>query len=195
MRLRRVLLCCVLLAAAVGGWAAEPLELAGVKIETTEQVGGSSLTLNGAGIRTRFMFKVYTAALYTGTKADTLETVIGQPGPKRIQITMLRAIDGNELGKLFTAGMEKNTSRADFAKSISGIVSMGELFAKRKKLMAGETFSVDWIPGTGAQVLVNGKAEMEPIKEPEFFQSLMGIWLGKNPADDGLKAALLGKGR
>jgi hypothetical protein len=195
MRLRRVLVSCVLLAAAFGGWAAEPLELAGVKIEATEQVGGSTLVLNGAGIRTRFMFKAYTAALYTGTKADTLEGVIGQPGPKRIQITMLRAIDGNDLGKLFTSGMEKNTTRADFAKSISGIVILSELFARRKKLLPGESFSVDWIPGTGAQVLVNNKAEIEPIKEPEFFQSLMGIWLGKNPADDDLKAALLGKSR
>jgi hypothetical protein len=195
MWLRKVLIPCALLCAAAGAWAADTLELAGVKIDASEQVAGSTLALNGAGIRTRFMFKVYTAALYTGTKADTIEAVIGQPGPKRIQITMLRAIDGNELGKLFTAGMEKNTTRADFAKSISGIVSMGELFAKRKKLMSGETFSVDWIPGTGAQVLVNNKAEMEPVKEPEFFQSLMGIWLGKNPADEDLKAALLGKGR
>ena len=42
-------------------------------------------------------------------------------------------------------------------------------------------------------VVVNGKAQGEPIKEPEFFTALMKIWLGKSPADAQLKAALLGK--
>ena len=47
--------------------------------------------------------------------------------------------------------------------------------------------------GSGTQVLVNGKPVGEPIKEPEFMQSLLRIWLGKNPADDALKEALLGR--
>ena len=36
------------------------------------------------------------------------------------------------------------------------------------------------------------KAAAEPIKEPEFYSSLMKIWLGNNPADGSLKEALLG---
>ena len=59
--------------------------------------------------------------------------------------------------------------------------------------MAGDAFSVDWLPGSGTVVLINGKAEIEPIREPEFFNSLMSIWLGASPADYALKDALLGK--
>ena len=33
----------------------------------------------------------------------------------------------------------------------------------------------------------------EPFKEPEFFNALLGIWLGNAPADWKLKDALLGK--
>ena len=33
----------------------------------------------------------------------------------------------------------------------------------------------------------------EPFREPEFFQTLMRIWLGSKPADWQLKEALLGK--
>ena len=62
-------------------------------------------------------------------------------------------------------------------------------------MKAGESFSVDWLPGTGTVILVNGKATGEPIKEPEFFSSLMKIWLGKSPADYLLKDALLGVSR
>ena len=41
-------------------------------------------------------------------------------------------------------------------------------------------------------VLVNGTAQGDPGKEPEFFTALMRIWLGSSPADTGLKDALLG---
>ena len=169
------------------------LNLAGVRIPASSQVAGITLPLHGAGIRHRFFIKVYTAALYLPGKADSLESVIGTPGPKRLQITMLRDIDSNELGRLFTQGMERNTAREDMARSINGTLRMGELFARRKKLVAGDSFSVDWLPGQGAQVMINGHAELEPVREPEFFQGLLGIWLGKAPADDELKLALLGK--
>ena len=46
------------------------------------------------------------------------------------------------------------------------------------------SFPVDFVPGVGTNVLINGKPQFEqPIKEPEFFNALMKIWLGKNPAD------------
>ena len=175
---------------------AEPLELAGVKYEDTEQVGGAKLQLNGACIRYKAIFKVYTAGLYLPTKMGTPEAVYGATNaPRRIHIVMLREIDGNELGKLFTQGMEKNSSREVFAKSINGTIKMADLFSRRKKLSAGESFSVDWVPGTGTVIMVNGKAEAEPIKEPEFYTALMSIWLGPSPADSQLKEALLGKTR
>ena len=168
-------------------------ELAGVKYEPSVQVGNSRLQLNGAGIRYKAVFKVYTAGLYLGTKAATTEAVLAAPGAKRMHIVMLRDIDGNELGKLFTRGMQDNASREDFSKSIAGTIRMSEIFSLRKKLTAGENFSVDWVPGTGTIVLLNGKPAGEPIKEPEFFSSMMKIWLGNNPADAQLKDALLGK--
>ena len=115
--------------------------------------------------------------------------------PRRIHIVMLREIDGNELGKLFTQGMEKNSPREVFAKSINGTIKMADLFSRRKKLSAGDSFSVDWVPGSGTVIMVNGKVEAEPIKEPEFYTALMSIWLGPSPADSQLKDALLGKGR
>ena len=102
-------------------------------------------------------------------------------------------IDGNELGKLFTKGMESNAPRDEFVKCINGVLKLSEVFASRKQLNSGDTFSVDYVPGIGSTLLVNGKTAMpEPIKEPEFFSALLRIWLGDKPADDALKDALLG---
>jgi hypothetical protein len=173
--------------------AAPSVELAGVKLPGSVQVGGATLQLNGAGIRYKFFIKVYTAGLYLTGRAETPETALAAAGPKRIQVQMLRDIDANELGRLFTRGMQDNMTRAEFSKSIPGTLRMAEIFSSRRKLVAGDNFSVDWVPGIGTSVLVNGKPQGEPIKEPEFFNALLSIWLGKRPADGDLKAALLGQ--
>jgi hypothetical protein len=68
-----------------------------------------------------------------------------------------------------------------------------EIFSARKRLAKGDSFFVDFVPGVGTTIVVNGKAASEPIVEPEFFKALMRIWLGPKPADDALKEALLGK--
>ena len=173
--------------------AAQAFETAGVKYDPSVQVGGRALQLNGAGIRFKAIFKVYTAGLYLPAKAATTEAVLAAPGAKRMHIVMLRDIDANELGKLFTRGMQDNSPREEFSKSIAGTIRLSELFSAKKKLAAGESFSVDYVPGQGTTVLINGKASIEPIKEPEFFASLLRIWLGHAPADAQLKDALLGK--
>ncbi|PTT86984.1 hypothetical protein DBR42_12605 [Pelomonas sp. HMWF004] len=178
---------------AAGTVAAQAVEVANVKYEQTLDLAGQKLQLNGAGIRYKFVVKVYTAGLYLTTRAGTTAEALAAPGPKRIHIQMLRDIDGNELGKLFTKGMEANAPRDEFSKSINGVLKLSEVFASRSKLNSGDSFSVDYVPGVGSTLLLNGKSVMpEPIKEPEFFSALLRIWLGEKPADDGLKEALLG---
>ena len=172
---------------------AQTTDVAGVKFANTLQVGGSKLQLNGAGVRFKVVFKVYAAALYLTEKATTPEAVLASTGPRHLQIVMLREIDANELGKLFTKGMEQNAPREEFSKSINGILTLSNVFSARKKLVAGDSFAVEWIPGTGTLITVNGKPAAEPIKEPEFYSALMKIWLGKSPADQQLQDSLLGK--
>ena len=173
--------------------AAATVDLAGVKLEDRQTVAGSPLVLNGAGIRYKAVFKVYTAGLYLTAKADTPEQALAMPGPKRLAITMLRNIDSAELGKLFSRGMEDNMDRAAFSKLIPGVLRMGQVFSNHKQLKEGEAFVIDWVPGTGTVLTIKGKVEGEPFKEPEFFNALMRIWLGKKPADWQLKDALLGQ--
>ncbi len=182
----------LLITTATAQPAAPPTDIAGVKYPSALPLGGSMLQLNGAGVRYRFVIKVYTAGLYLTAKASTPEQVLSAPGPKRLHVQMLREIDATELGKLFTRGMQENAPRDEFSKSIPGTLRMADIFSSKKKLVAGESFSVDWLPGSGTQVLVNGKPQGEPIREPEFFTALLRIWLGPNPADGALKEALLG---
>ncbi|WP_422291033.1 chalcone isomerase family protein [Hydrogenophaga sp.] len=177
---------------AQGPVGAATVEVAGVKLEDRITVNSTPLQLNGAGVRYKAVFKVYTAGLYLSAKADTPDAVLAAPGPKRMTITMLRDIDSAELGKLFSRGMEDNMERSAFSKLIPGVLRMSQVFSNHKVLKTGETFLIDWVPGTGTVLTIKGQVEGEPFKEPEFFNALMRIWLGPKPADWLLKDALLG---
>lgn len=187
------ILCAALLLPTLGH--AATVDISGVKLEDRTTVAGQPLVLNGAGVRYKAVFKVYTAGLYLSQKAETTEAVLAATGPRRMTITMLRDIDSAELGKLFSRGMEDNMERAAFSKLIPGVLRMSQVFSEHKKLKEGETFLIDWIPGTGTVLTIKGNVEGEPFREPEFFNALMRIWLGPKPADWQLKDALLGKSK
>ena len=170
---------------------AEATQVQGVSYAPTLQLQGKALQLNGAGTRYKAVFKVYTAGLYLEKPAHSLQDIAALPGPKRISVTMLRDIDSSELGKLFARGMEDNMERAAFSRLVPGVMRMSDIFTQHKKLLTGETFTVDWIPGQGTVVTVKGQPQGEAFKEPEFFNALLGIWLGPKPADQQLKKALL----
>lgn len=180
--------------ATSGAWA-QTVDVADVRYERTVKLQDQNLLLNGAGVRYKAVFKVYTAGLYLTQKANSPEEVWKAPGPKRIHIVMLRDIDANELGKLFTRGVEDNTPRNEMSQLVPGLIRMSDIFSRHKKLMTGDTFTVDWLPDQGTVISVKGLPQGEPFKEPAFFQALVRIWLGNNPADALLKDALLGKER
>ncbi len=171
---------------------AQTVEVGGAKFDPTAEVAGTKLVLNGAGVRYRAVFKVYAAALYLPGKANTPETIVGMPGAKRVSMYMLRDLDGKDLGKAFTDGMAKNMLPDERAKSINGTFKFGEIFAERKRLAKGDVVNVDWVPNVGATVTIDGKLAGEPIKEVEFYNSVLRIWLGANPPDGTLKDALMG---
>jgi hypothetical protein len=186
--------CAVLVCSlAMGTVAAATIDMAGVKFEDTIVLGGSKLVLNGAGVRYKAVFKVYSAGLYLPKKTSSPEEALSMPGSKRISITMLRDIDSNELGKLFTRGVEDNAPKTEMSKLIPGLLRMSQVFTDQKKLLTGDSFTFEWIPGTGGVLTVKGKPQGEPFKEQEFFTALLRIWLGPVPADYKLKEALMAK--
>lgn len=167
-------------------------EVAGVKVNGTAELSGTSLVLNGSGIRYKGPFKVYVAALYLSRKASTPDAVYAATGPKRIALAMLRDMESGPLGRLFMRGMQDNTPPGDLLKVLPALPRMGEIFSEQSNLASGDLITVDWIPGTGTVIAINGKILGQPSKDPEFFQAMLAIWLGKSPADWMLKDALLG---
>ena len=89
-------LAALLLSTALGMPSTFAADVAGVHFDDHAAVAGSDTVLNGAGLRTRFMLKVYAIGLYGPKRADTVETFAAVPGPKRIQIVTLRELTAEQ---------------------------------------------------------------------------------------------------
>ena len=175
-------------------FAASPAQAAptATKFEPTAEVQGVKLQLNGAGTRKRLMFKGYDMALYTTRKVSTPEELLALPGPKKLQFTALRELSGTEIGRLFIKAMGDNSPREQTQKYSVASLRLIEIFSGRPKLMPGDTFAMEFVPGKGTTFCIMGKAQGEPVADAEFFGMVLRIWVGPAPVDTDLKEALLG---
>jgi hypothetical protein len=183
----------VAIAAALPSFAFAAVDVAGVKFDDTVTVGGQQLKLNGAGLRTKVIFKVYAAGLYLTDKKSTVPDVLAVPGPRRVVITMLREVSSEEFGKAFTDGLNANTGKDERNKILPQIMKFGEVFAQTPVLKKGDQLSLDWTPNEGTQCYLNGKKIGELMPGLAFYNAVLRIWLGDKPVDSSLKPALLGE--
>jgi hypothetical protein len=189
--LMRLLAATTLAFAAVSA-NAQPAELEGVKLEPTAQVGGAALTLNGAGLRTRAIFKVYVASLYVPAKASSAAALLGQKGPRRLAITMLRNVSADDFSGALVDGLQKNHTEAQlagFKAQVDALVANLKASGEAKK---GDVIHLDFTPDAGTRVVVNGKQQGNAIAGEDFYTALLRIWLGDKPADGDLKKGLVG---
>ena len=173
------------------GTANAAVDVAGVKYQESLSVAGKDLVLNGAGVRTKFIVKVYAAGLYLQSKQTTTDGVMKVEGPRRIRLVMLRDVSSEDFGGAFMNGLNSNVSKEDKARIIGQISKYGEMFASLDGLKKGDTLDTDFIPGQGAQSYINGKKIGTVLPDVTFYNSVLRIWLGDKPVDGSLKTKLL----
>ena len=186
------LLAAVSLAIASIGASAQAVEIEGVKLEPTAQVGGAALQLNGAGLRTRVFFKVYVAGLYVPQKAKDANTLLAQKGPRRVAITMLRNVDSDTFSASLVEGLKNNLSEAQFTGFKAQIDALNANFKAAGEAKKGDVIHLEFAPDAGTRVIVNGKPQGSAIAGEEFFSAVLRIWLGDKPADADLKKGMVG---
>jgi hypothetical protein len=172
--------------------SAQPVELEGVKLEPTVQVAGAPLQLNGAGVRTRAIFKVYVAGLYVPQKAKDAATLLAQKGPRRMSITMLRNVDADSFAGALNDGLKNNHTEAQFAAFKAQIDALNANLKAVGEAKKGDVINFEYLPDAGTRITVNGQPRGTTIPGEDFFTAVLRVWLGDKPADAGLKKGLLG---
>ena len=179
----------VAIGALVLAAAALAAEVGGVKLDDKVSVGGQELVLNGAGIRSRAVFKVYVGSLYLPAKAGSLDGVLAK-GPRRIQLSLLRNLSGDQLSDAVTDGMKDNNSPAE-VEAVKGETAQFITIAKAfGDLKEGSVGTLDFADGA-TKIGFNGAAKGS-IPGEAFNRALTKIWLGDNPVQADLKKAMLG---
>ena len=170
-------------------------EISGVKFDETVKLAGKELKLNGVGMRTKFIVKVYAAGLYLPEKKNTVADVMKIEGPRRLTLVMMREISSDDFGQAFMTGLNNNIDKADKSRFVTQISKFGEMFGTIDGLKKGDVLHIDWIPGAGTQCELNGKKIGETLPDVNYYNAVLKIWLGDKPADSALKPALLGEAR
>ena len=169
-------------------------EVAGVKIDETARVAGTDLKLNGAGLRSKAIFKVYAMGLYLQEKQPTSAAVLAAPGAKRVHLHMLRDVDADDFSEALDEGLKDNHTEAEMKVLTPRMAVLNGIMNEIKEAKTGLGIDLDWVPGAGTQVVVGGQPKGKPIAGEDFYRALLRIWLGDNPVQGNLKKSLLGQG-
>ena len=86
--------------------------LAGVNLPDTTTVGDKSLVLNGLGVRSEFMVKVYVAGLYLQHKSSDANSIIKVDEPKRMIMQFLHDASRKQMTDAFEKSFKDNAPDA-----------------------------------------------------------------------------------
>ncbi len=166
-------------------------EVAGVQLADRVQVEARDLSLNGGGLRRRFVFKVYVIGLYLPEKTRDAARVLAQPGPKRVSLHMLRDVAADTFSEALIEGLKANHSEAEYRGLEPQVKQLEAIMAKVGEAKKGMVIALDWTGGA-TRVSIDGRPAGEPIAGEEFYRALLRIWLGEHPVQDDIKQDLLG---
>ena len=181
-----LLLCMMLFAGGVPA-----LEVAGVELpdRIELQAGGTPLVLNGAGIRKKFFFKVYVAALYLPQRQSDAKKILDMDVPRGVQMDILYSkVDREKFVEGWNEGFAANLSEAQMKSLRARLDRFNAMF---ETLVEGDRILLDYLPGEGTRVTIKGQVK-GVIEGQDFNRALLAVWLGDAPVTRHLKTALLG---
>lgn len=187
MKLMLVILVGAMVTLSAGTASAK--ECKGVGFPDQIQVAGSTLKLNGLGLRQATMLKinVYVAALYVANASTDANAILGSNTPKALVLHFVRDVGGADLNKAWEEGFATNAKER--------LPALKERIGKLKGWMAdmktGQRLTFTHKPAAGIEVDLNGTVK-GTIEGDDFAAAFLSIWLGAQPPNPGLKAGLLG---
>lgn len=181
------------LAAVLGCFSVSPLralEISGVDVPAQKTVGGATLKLNGAGVRTVVLavipIKAYVAAFYAPAPLRAEKEVAASPGPLRFDFTFLQGVGQEQVTDAWNAQFKASASYtyAGLSKDQAAFVKM---FGPLKK------YGVETVVLQGEDTLVYDGGELKgKIAGKDFQKAFLSMWFGAKPVMPSLKSELLG---
>jgi hypothetical protein len=160
----------------------------GVDFPEVIDVAGQKLRLNGAGLRTKFVVKVYAGGLYLAQPSRDPDAIVAADATKRVRMVFLRDVTKKQIMDSYREGIEKNSPRRQLNELLA---KLGEVGSAIPDLKERAEMLVTYVPGQGTTVSATGGGTAT-VPGKEFADAMFRIWLGSSPADEDLKAAMVG---
>jgi hypothetical protein len=191
----RTLLALLLIAGAALLPAAHAVEIEGVKIDDKIVLssGGPVLVLNGAGVRHKFVFlKIYIGSLYLAQKTHDRDAIFADPGPKRVSMHILSdEVTAADLISSMNHALAANLVPHELALIEKRLRDLNSMMSSINVINKGGVVHLDYIPGAGTRITINGEAKLT-IPGEDFYRAMLHIWIGAKPVDGRLRDAMLG---
>jgi len=165
-------------------------KIGGIEIPTKVNFNETNLELNGAGVRSKYMMDMYVGGLYLTAKNDNGIIVMNDDKTMAIKLHIVSSlITTKKMVDAVDEGFKKSTKgkQADLKAEIDKFKAVFS-----PEIKENDVYDFVYIPEKGTVIYKNSKPTVT-IKGLEFKKALFGIWLCSEPADTGLKAAMLGK--
>lgn len=185
--MKRLLAALFALALATPAYARK---VAGVEFPDAVEVGGQKLVLNGAGLRKKFVIKVYAGGLYLPEPSKDAAAIVAADVPKRVRMVFLRTVSKAQVMDAFREGFEKNSGGPGLKDLLPKLDQIGQ--AIPGELRQGAELFVTYVPADGTTVAAAGGGKVT-VPGKELADALFKNWLGSSPADEDLKAGMLGR--
>lgn len=167
---------------------AQKRTVAGITFPPKITVNQKNLIYNGSGLREKYTFDLYVAALYLPRPSMDAIKIITEDSEVAIHIEI---VSSKVTKDKFVETVKEGFGKASHGKATAEeIKKFMEFFSSEFKV--GDKIHLEYAPGVGVTVLKNEK-KIGVMKGLEFKKALFSIWLGTVPADKNLKNGLLGK--
>ncbi len=185
------LLIFLFLIAALSAFPADARRLASIEIPETLEIGGVVLTLNGAGIRTRYFLDVYVGGLYLKEKSTDAAAIMEADELMAIRLQFVTGlITSDRMQMSIEEGFQKSTRRntAPIREEIDALIDVYD-----EAINDGDIFELFYVPGQGLIVYKNGVNRAAIECNLAFKRALFGIWISDQPVQPSLKNGMLGR--
>jgi len=162
--------------------------LAGVTMPDTVQIAGKTLMLNGLGLRSKYMVKVYVAGLYLEQKSSDANAIIKADAPRRIVLQFVHGASKSQMTDAFNESFNDNTP--DAMKTMKPDID--KLLGAIDGVKVGDQMVFTYVPGTGTTFAQGGQDKVT-IPGAAFGQVVFSVWLGPKPPTADCKTGMLGK--
>jgi hypothetical protein len=157
-------------------------------VPETLPIGDRTLQLNGAGLRTSFLFEVYVGALYLERRSDDAAAILAADEPWAVTLVFRRDVGHHAILEAFVSAFEQNSPG-----QLDRLKPQLEIFhAILEDLKQGQSMRLHYLPASGTTLTAPGGATATVPGHP-FGEAMLRTWLGEHPADARLKDALLGR--